>query len=67
MAQWDLVISVVIEHKWKELWNNTVKINDDILWLIREREFWLSHHLEKIWGVAIKSALQKYDSKQWKK
>ena len=67
MTQGDLVISVAIKHKGKSLGKFSKEINDDILGFVRERVFGLANHIEKVWGMAIKEALENYDKGLWEK
>ena len=67
MAQWDLTITVLITHKDKPIgWAEQI-MNDDILDLLREREFSLVHTVEEVGIKAVKNALEVYDADKWGK
>lgn len=67
MAQWDLVVTVTIHHKWELLWWETMNVNDDLFQYKREREYNLLHIIEQTSTMAVKKAFTTYDENEWKK
>jgi len=67
MAQWDLAVTVTIQHKWETLWTETMNVNDDLFQYKRSRERDLLHIIEQTSTMAIKDVFKKYDENEWKK